>query len=103
MARLNWRSIAVVVAGLSAPLAGAEQGQPSITIASYYFGNYHPGDPRNVQNKGEDWSEWPNPAGPRSLNINCWNELTEGSYLEPDGVNGMKYLEAVREVFGAKP
>jgi hypothetical protein len=38
--------------------------------------------------------------GPRILNINCWNEWTEGSYLEPDTVNGMKYLEAVRDVFG---
>ena len=43
------------------------------------------------------------PNGPRILNINCWNEWTEGSYLEPDVVNGMKYLEAVRDVFGAKP
>ena len=40
--------------------------------------------------------------GPRILNINCWNEWTEGSYLEPDRVNGMKYLEAVREVFGGE-
>lgn len=40
-------------------------------------------------------------AGPRILNINCWNEWTEGSYLEPDTVNGMKYLEAIRDVFGA--
>jgi hypothetical protein len=40
------------------------------------------------------------PDGPRILNINCWNEWTEGSYLEPDVINGMKYLEAVREVFG---
>ena len=39
------------------------------------------------------------PTGPRILNINCWNEWTEGSYLEPDTVNGMKYLEAVRDVF----
>ncbi|MBM3861497.1 MAG: hypothetical protein FJ395_17870, partial [Verrucomicrobia bacterium] len=42
----------------------------------------------------------PDSAGPRILNINCWNEWTEGSYLEPDQRNGMKYLEAVREVFG---
>ena len=41
-----------------------------------------------------------NPNGPRILNINCWNEWTEGSYLEPDTVNGMKYLEAIRSVFG---
>ncbi|MBC8063557.1 MAG: glycoside hydrolase family 99-like domain-containing protein [Chlorobia bacterium] len=37
---------------------------------------------------------------PRILNINCWNEWTEGSYLEPDTVHGMKYLEAIRSVFG---
>ncbi len=35
-----------------------------------------------------------------NININCWNEWTEGSYLEPDEVHGMKYLEAVRDVFG---
>lgn len=40
------------------------------------------------------------PVAERILNINCWNEWTEGSYLEPDKINGMKYLEAVRDVFG---
>ncbi len=39
------------------------------------------------------------PNGPRIMNINCWNEWTEGSYLEPDTVHGTKYLEAVRDVF----
>ncbi|MCC5929194.1 MAG: glycoside hydrolase family 99-like domain-containing protein [Cyclobacteriaceae bacterium] len=39
------------------------------------------------------------PEGPRILNINCWNEWTEGSYLEPDTVHGMAYLEAVKRVF----
>jgi len=43
------------------------------------------------------------PGGPRILNINCWNEWTEGSYLEPDRVHGLKYLEAVRDVFGSVP
>ena len=40
------------------------------------------------------------PPNERILNINCWNEWTEGSYLKPDTVQGMKYLEAVKEVFG---
>ncbi|MGQ9731470.1 MAG: glycosyltransferase WbsX family protein [Candidatus Zipacnadales bacterium] len=37
--------------------------------------------------------------GPHILNINAWNEWTEGSYLEPDTVYGLKYLEAIREIF----
>jgi len=39
---------------------------------------------------------------PRSqgiLTINSWNEWTEGSYLLPDKVHGMAYLDAIREVF----
>jgi hypothetical protein len=39
------------------------------------------------------------PKGPRIFTVNAWNEWTEGSYLEPDTVNGMKYLEAIRDVF----
>lgn len=39
------------------------------------------------------------PNGPRIMNINCWNEWTEGSYLEPDAKNGFGYLEAVKSVF----
>ncbi|MCW3100273.1 MAG: hypothetical protein JWL77_5891 [Chthonomonadaceae bacterium] len=41
-------------------------------------------------------------SGPRILTINSWNEWTEGSYIEPDTVHGMKYLEAIRDVFRAK-
>jgi hypothetical protein len=40
------------------------------------------------------------PGGPRVVTINCWNEWTEGSYLEPDTVHGLTYLEAIRDVFG---
>jgi len=39
-------------------------------------------------------------AKDRILTVNCWNEWTEGSYLEPDTVHGMGYMEAVRQVFG---
>ncbi len=34
------------------------------------------------------------------VTINAWNEWTEGSYLEPDVAHGMKYLEAIKRVFG---
>ncbi len=40
-------------------------------------------------------------SGPKVLTINAWNEWTEGSYLEPDKTDGMGYLEAIRDVFGA--
>lgn len=42
------------------------------------------------------------PQGQRIITINCWNEWTEGSYLEPDTRNGFTYLEAVRRVFGSE-
>ena len=37
----------------------------------------------------------------RMFTIYAWNEWTEGGYLEPDTVHGMKYLETIRAVFGA--
>ena len=40
------------------------------------------------------------PEGRRIVTLYAWNEWTEGGYLEPEASTGMKYLEAVREVFG---
>jgi len=40
------------------------------------------------------------PPKKRMITLNSWNEWTEGSYLEPDTVNGPAYLDAVRKVFG---
>lgn len=42
------------------------------------------------------------PSDVKMININCWNEWTEGSYLEPDTIHGMAYLEAVKDVFYKK-
>ena len=38
-------------------------------------------------------------TNPKILTINAWNEWTEGSYLEPDTINGYGYLEAIKNVF----
>ena len=37
-----------------------------------------------------------------TFTINCWNEWTEGSYLEPDRKNGYQYLDALKKIFGKK-
>ncbi len=39
------------------------------------------------------------PKQPRLITINAWNEWSEGSYLEPDTLYKMKYLDAVKEIF----
>ncbi|MCX6911207.1 MAG: sulfatase-like hydrolase/transferase, partial [Verrucomicrobia bacterium] len=50
--------VSVTAATSVSPAAPPAESGPRITVASYYFGNYHPGDPRNVKSKGKDWSEW---------------------------------------------
>ena len=49
--------------------------------------------------RAKAWSDAnPQPGMPKLITVNSWNEWTEGSYLEPDTVNGFGYLEAVRRV-----
>lgn len=38
--------------------------------------------------------------GPAVVTINSWNEWTEGSYIEPDTLHGLQYLEAIKKAFG---
>ncbi len=68
-------------------LATAQTSIPhsdKITVASYYFGNYHPGDPRNERNKGKGWSEWelvknakPRFPGHHQPNVPLWGYTDE--------------------------
>jgi hypothetical protein len=39
------------------------------------------------------------PESKNIVTINAWNEWTEGSYLEPDTIDGFGYLESIRKVF----
>ena len=44
--------------GLTPSTAPAKGGKKDFTVAVYYFGNYHPRDPRNEAQKGRGWTEW---------------------------------------------
>lgn len=37
-------------------------------------------------------------VGSRVFFINAWNEWSEGAYLEPDTINGYKYLEVIKRI-----
>jgi hypothetical protein len=62
------------------------------------IGNNTPGNFRTALQMTRD-KLLADPQGPKIMNINCWNEWTEGSYLEPDIKNKFGYLEAVKSVF----
>ena len=66
----------------------AQETNSSITVASYYFGNYHSGDPRNEKIKGKGWSEWelvkaakPRFPGHHQPNVPLWGYTDE---LDPE-------------------
>ncbi|SDC90535.1 glycosyltransferase WbsX family protein [Niabella drilacis] len=43
------------------------------------------------------------PGQPQIVTINAWNEWSEGSYLEPDTVHKLGYLEVLKRIFPAHP
>ena len=61
-----------------------------------YFGVRSPEHARQLFDAGVDFPL----VDDLELYVNCWNEWTEGSYLEPDTVHEMQYLQAVKDVFG---
>ncbi|MCX7006688.1 MAG: glycoside hydrolase family 99-like domain-containing protein [Kiritimatiellaeota bacterium] len=67
-----------------AALLVAARAADDITVASYYFGNYHPGDARNSLTKGLTWSEWelvkaakPRFPGHHQPNVPLWGYVDE--------------------------
>src|SRR5580698_8957023 len=60
-------------------LAPRSMADDDITVACYYFPNYHPGDPRNDAWKGPGWCEWelvknarPRFPGEHQPNVPLW-------------------------------
>ena len=62
-------------------------------VAAYVW----PAKFEQVLRRAKAWSDAnPQSGMPKLITVNSWNEWTEGSYLEPDTINGFGYLEAVR-------
>src|SRR3546814_15145684 len=58
--------------------------EDAITVAAYYFPNYHTGDPRNENHKGAGWSEWelvkaekPRFPGDQQPKVPLWGYIDE--------------------------
>jgi hypothetical protein len=78
-----------------------KQDEPWENLGYPYTGVFINNDPGNVKQaliRVKNYLEY-HPEAENIFHINCWNEWTEGSYLEPDTTHGMGYLEAIDEVF----
>ena len=82
----KWMITLITAASLSEAARGADEsnGAQSVFVASYYFGNYHPNDPRNAKAKGKNWSEWelvkaakPRFPGHQQPNVPLWSYTDE--------------------------
>ena len=62
--------------------------------------NNTPGKWKNFLLQTKEWLDR-HPESKGIVTLNSWNEWVEGSYIEPDSVYGMSYLEAIKEVFGS--
>lgn len=60
--------------------------------------NANPTDFKAFLEKAKAYADQ-HPNQPKLITINAWNEWAEGSYLEPDKLNGYQYLETVKSVF----
>jgi hypothetical protein len=84
--KINFLLKLILLAVLAACNSGkkANPDVEKITVAAYYFPNYHIDDPRNVINKGAGWSEWelvkaakPRFPGPHQPNVPLWSYVDE--------------------------
>ena len=84
------------------PIPRADQSQPFLNDQYPFMNTIKNNTPENFRTALAMTRErlLAETNGLRVVNLNCWNEWTEGSYLEPDNIHGMEYLEAVRSVFG---
>ena len=78
----------------------ADQSQPFGNYGYPFMNTIRNNTPENFERALEMAKEklLAEPKGLKIVNINCWNEWTEGSYLEPDKVHGMAYLDAIKRV-----
>jgi len=77
------------------------QDRPFGKLTYPYMGIIVDNTPENFKNALMDMEVYleTHPGAQNTFIINCWNEWTEGSYLEPDTENKMSYLEAISDVF----
>jgi|TARA_B110000208_G_scaffold2977_1_gene4003 hypothetical protein len=77
-------AISMLVACGTKEKKAATAKEDKITVAAYYFPNYHTDDARNTEFKGEGWAEWelvksatPRFPGEHQPNVPAWGYTDE--------------------------